>query len=419
MSRRATWLLLGGVAAAASSLLIVGLLSRDRERPEARVAREAVLAHKDDEARRLLDAWDAVEPRGGEPDYYRALLGVQADRPAEALDAMRRSIARGHAEAPLLVLQAVLLARAGKFDQAEPTLTVAFERGVEPRAEVAEGLSRVYLKTFRLAETLRVLDAWKKAAPDDARPYLRQNEVDERTNAEPASIVRNYREALRRDPGLINARLGLAEKLREGSQLDEAEAEYAALLERDPRNIRGLAGAGRIALLKGDLTASVRLFEQVLAIDPRDKAALRELGLIDMNLGRLDQACDRLKRAVEVDPYDPEAHYSYSRALKLHGDGPRAAEEAASTDRLKKEQQKIIDLRQSLVQRPDDVDLRSEAARWLIEHGHEKEGLEWTALVLRQRPGHPPTCRLLADYHARRGEAGLANFYRLNASTGP
>ena len=393
-----------------------GLWLSFREPPEARAAREAVAARRGDEARRLLDRWAAVSPRGGEPDYYRALLEVQADRPAEALDAMRRSIALGHPEPPLAILQAVVMARAGKFEQAEPILARAFEQGSEPRAEVAEGLARIYLKSFRLAETLRVLEAWMKAAPDDARPYLLRNEVDERTNAEPSVIVRNYREAIRRDPGLLNARLGLAEKLRDGSQLEEAEAEYTELLRRDPRNVRALAGAGRIALLQGDLTSSVRLFEQVLAVDPGDKAALRELGLIDMNMGRIPQACDRLKRAVEADPYDPEAHYSYSRALKLAGNPAGAAEEAAATDRLKKEQQKIIDLRQSLVQRPDDVDLRCEAARWLIEHGHEKEGLEWTGLVLRQRPGHPPTCKLLVEYYTGRGELGLANFYRLNSS---
>ncbi len=398
---------------------VVGWRFASRERPEATAARIAVDAGRIDEAERLLDAWTVADPRSGEPDYYRALLDLRTNRPVEGLDAMRRSIAKGYPEGPILVLRAILMARAGKLAEAEPTLATAFQEASEPRSEVAEGLSRIYLRTFRLGEAIKVLDAWSKFAPDDARPYLRRVDIDERINSEPAVLIRDYREALRRDPGLVDARLGLAEKLREAALNDEAEAEYATLLELDPRNVRGLAGAGRIALLKGDLAASVGLFERVLAVDPKDKAALRELGLIDMNNGRLDRACSRLKAAVEADPYDPEARYSYSRALKLAGDAPRAAEEAAATDRLRQEQQKIVDLRQSLVQRPDDVDLRSDAARWLIEHGHEKEGLEWTGLILRQRPGHPATCRLLADYHAKRGEPGLANFYRLAASPGP
>jgi predicted Zn-dependent protease len=417
---RRRWALAGLLATVAVvGLVFAYLRSTGEVRAAARLAREAVAANRADEARRLLDRWAALSPGSGEPDYYRALLEVRSDRPDSALDSMRKAIARGYPEGPLMDLRAVLLARAGKFDEAEPVLARAFESSAEPRAEIAEGLSRIYLKSFRLAETARVLDAWMKAAPEDPRPYLRLNEVDERIDSEPAVLVRNYREALRRDPNLLDARLGLAEKLQEASLFDEAEAEYATLLDRDPGNLRGLVGAGRIALLKGDVPASIRHFEAALAIDPRDKVALRELGLIDLNNGRIPRACSRLAQAVEVDPHDPEVRFSYARALKIAGDEPRAAEQSAATERLKKEQQQLVDLRKSLVEHPDDVDLRSKAARWLIEHGHEQEGLEWTQLILRQHPNHPETCQILADYHTSRGNLGLANYYRLNAPSAP
>jgi predicted Zn-dependent protease len=415
---RLVWAIVGGIAIlAVSASLVLYLRSKAKVHLAARLAREAVADHRSAEARKLIDEWAALSPRDGEPDYYRALLDIRTERPAEALDAMRKSIALGYPQEPLMILRAVLMSQAGIFDEAEPVLTRAFEHSADPKAEVAEGLSRIYLKTFRLAEANHVLDSWKKAAPEDPRPYLRRNEMDERIGSEPPILIRNYREALRRDPSLISARLGLAEKLREASLVDEAEAEYAMLLERDPKNIQGLVGAGRIALLKGDLQAATLRFEDALKLSPKDKVALRELGQIDLNSGRITQACARLKTAVEVDPYDPEVRFSYARALKIAGDEPRAAEEAAATDRLKKEQQYLIDLRQKLMQRPDDADLRCETAKWLIEHGHEKEGLEWTGLILRQRPGHPPTCRLLAEYHASRGNFGLANYYRVTEAS--
>ena len=83
-----------------------------------------------------------------------------------------------------------------------------------------------------------------------------------------------------------------------------------------------------------------------------------------------------------------------------------------SAERLRKELKHIDELRKSLVQRPDDLDLRSEVARWLVEHGHEEEGLDWTRLILTMKPNHPATCRFLADYHARKGNQGLANYFR-------
>ena len=420
MSRGRRWTVIVAALAvigAASAVLIPGVRARSAATEAARLAREAVEAGREAEARPLLDRWSSFEPKGGEPDYYRARLEVHLDRPAEAMEAMRRSLALGHAEGPLRVLRAILLARAGQLEAAEPALIAAFREGVEPKADVAEALSRIFLKTFRLGEAGRVLDVWMVAAPEDPRPYLRLNEVAERTDSDPEVQVRNYREALRRDPALNAARLALAEKLRDGSKIDEAEVEYATLLARDPKNVAGLVGAGRVALLKGDLTAATRHYEDALAIDPREKVALRELGLIDLNAGRTTKARDRLKAAVEVDPFDPEVRYSYSRALKATGDEARSAEEAAQTERLKREQQTIVDLRKGLVERPDDIDLRCAAARWLIGHGHDKEGLDWARLVLRQRPGHPSACKLLADYHEGRREFGLANFYRTAAST--
>lgn len=420
MSRGRRWTVIVAALAvigAASAVLIPGVRARSAATEAARLAREAVEAGREAEARPLLDRWSSFEPKGGEPDYYRARLEVHLDRPAEAMEAMRRSLALGHAEGPLRVLRAILLARAGQLEAAEPALIAAFREGVEPKADVAEALSRIFLKTFRLGEAGRVLDVWMVAAPEDPRPYLRLNEVAERTDSDPEVQVRNYREALRRDPALNAARLALAEKLRDGSKIDEAEVEYATLLARDPKNVAGLVGAGRVALLKGDLTAATRHYEDALAIDPREKVALRELGLIDLNAGRTTKARDRLKAAVEVDPFDPEVRYSYSRALKATGDEARSAEEAAETERLKREQQTIVDLRKGLVERPDDIELRCAAALWLIAHGHDKEGLDWARLVLRQRPGHPAACKLLADYHEGRREFGLANFYRTAAST--
>ena len=53
-----------------------------------------------------------------------------------------------------------------------------------------------------------------------------------------------------------------------------------------------------------------------------------------------------------------------------------------------------------------------EAAEWLLNHGHDQEGLEWTTQILRDQAGHAPTLELLADYYQRKGETGRANYYQ-------
>jgi Tfp pilus assembly protein PilF len=57
-------------------------------------------------------------------------------------------------------------------------------------------------------------------------------------------------------------------------------------------------------------------------------------------------------------------------------------------------------------------------ARWMLENGHQQEGLKWTSEILRAEPRHGPTHRLLAEYYQKQGNAGRANYHNLMASSG-
>ncbi len=389
--------------------------ARSKATAEVQAVRNALIARQFDEARRRIGALAAHSPKGGEADYFRAWLEVALDHPIEAMGAIRLALESGYVKDPLMVLRAVMQARSGQaaqYAEAEPVLRRASETSSEPRPEVAEALARIYMATFRFAEASRQLERWAEAAPDDARPYVWKNEIEERSDPTSVAIINNYREALRRDPNLDAGRLGLAKMLLDGHRIDEGEAEYAAYLARNPKSVPGHVGAGQIALLKGDLVGAEGHFKEALAFDPKDPTALRELGSIDLRNGNYASAREHLKAAVELSPYDVEVRYSYAQALKTVGDLKRAEEEVAATDRLRKEAKRVTDLREALSKDPDNADLRSEVARWLIERGHEKEGLEWTDLILRQKPGHPATCKFLAEHYAKKGNAGLANYYR-------
>jgi tetratricopeptide (TPR) repeat protein len=413
------------VLVAATALLLVVILAvvsyirvQDRRRAAelARTVMEALEARRLDEAGERVERWAARRPRDIEPDYLRARLAVERNDSASALAAIRRAHLRGYPEAPLTVLSAVLQARAGQYEAAEPVLRRALASSTAPRAAIAEGLTRIYLGTFRLTEAARTVDQWMEASPGDARPYLCRNEIDDRVGADPQVIIRNNREALRRDPSLAPARLRLAETLQKLHRDDEASAEYAILLTGNPRNLAGLVGAGEVALVNGDASEAARLFSKALAIDAKQPSALRGLAAIDLKSGRFAEARDHLKAAVDAAPDDVETRYLYANALKTAGDDARASEERVAAERLRKERQTIDELRQALIKSPADANLRYEAAKWLIEHGHEREGLEWTDLILRQKPGHPQTCRFLADYYTKKENHGLANYYRLFAS---
>jgi predicted Zn-dependent protease len=312
----------------------------------------------------------------------------------------------------------VLKARAGQLQVAEPVLSSAFDIGMEPRGLVAEAMARIFLSTYRMTDASRALDRWMEADPNDARPYLWRNEIDERMGAEPPELIRNYRTALKLDPNLDKARLGLAEILLKFHRNDEAEVEFAAYIARNPESNAGHIGLGQIAVLRGDLTTATREFVDVLKRDPKNLSALQELALIEMRSNKAEAAAARLKKAIDIAPYDVGLHYDYARALKLSGNEAKAAEETATTNRLRKESEQITKMRNELVNRPDDDELKADVVGWLIEHGQEQEALKWSELILARKPTHSKTCAILTKYYERIGNAGLANYYRTFAGNG-
>ena len=322
----------------------------------------------------------------------------------------------GHSRTAVDLLLAVIWAGASRFDEAEPVLRRALAQSAEPQPEVAEALAKIYLATFRLSHAAGAIARWMCDAPADPRPYLYRNEIDDRTGAGPDRLIANDREALRRDPCCDDARIDLAERLRLAGRFAEAIPEFDAFLARRPDASQGHLGAGRCAWGVGDVEAAARHFDHCLTLQPRDADALAERALIDLYLGDRSTALGRLKKAAEIDPYNPEIHARLAQALWLCGDVESAKSEDASAHELREQHARMRQIRNALVERPGDPDLRCEATRWMLEHGRDDEGLRLADQVIKDRPGHVTTHRLLAEYHLRKGNAGLANYHKLRVA---
>jgi hypothetical protein len=73
-------------------------------------------------------------------------------------------------------------------------------------------------------------------------------------------------------------------------------------------------------------------------------------------------------------------------------------------------------LRETVLAQPANLSARFEVAKWMLSHGHDDEGLRWTAEILRADSRHASTHQLLADYHQKKGNSGLANYHQVMAS---
>ena len=95
-----------------------------------------------------------------------------------------------------------------------------------------------------------------------------------------------YREVLRRDPGLVAARVNLGRLLHAAGQLAEAEALYRAAFEQG----------------QGDVVAAFNL------------------GVVLEDQGKFDAAADAYEAALALDEEYADAHYNLSRLLEKQGD---------------------------------------------------------------------------------------------------
>ena len=376
-------------------------------------ARNAITNRRFDEARTAVSQWLKADPNSPEAYYLLARVELAAGHAQETVNALAKSLDLGYPPEKLAPYRAVIQVKNGQYDEAEPVLRKALADSDEPMPEVAQALANIYLATFRMRDAAKPIARWMRDAPDDPMPYLSQNEIETRSDADHAVIIQNYQEALRRDPKLAKARLGLAERFRLANRLDEAADEFATYIQTKPDDPEGPLGAGRVALAQGKRDDSARHFDRVLELNPREPTALKERGAIELIRGNLEKARGFLERAVKADPFDPDAHFTLSQVLQRMGDPEGAKREVALSLQLRKEHARLADLRSALVRKPKDLALRVEVAQWLLEHGHDEEGLTWTEQILHDVPGHEPTVRMLIDHFTRVKNAGKANYYRL------
>ena len=134
---------------------------------------------------------------------------------------------------------------------------------------------------------------------------------------------RLYNQALRSDPGSIDALLGLAAIATQQGNTDEATRRYLKVLELDPRN--ALAQAGLIGILgRADPQSSETRVKQLIAREPAAAYLHFALGITYVDQKRWPDAQQAFFQAYQLQPDNPDYAFNLAVALEHIGQ-PRAA----------------------------------------------------------------------------------------------
>jgi len=179
-------------------------------------------------------------------------------------------------------------------------------------------------------------------APNSAR--MRQamaHELAKRGNTTEA--IEHYRSALKIDPKLPGLHFELGDLLRTlGAQHQaEAEAEYKAALQVNPRDEQAECRLGDIALQGNDLKEAEQRLMEAVELQPSDPEANVGLAKVYIAMDQPNKAKSLLERAIQLEPTNAVAHFRLGTVYRKLGRTSDAKHEFDEYQKYKEMKQKL------------------------------------------------------------------------------
>ena len=162
-----------------------------------------------------------------------------------------------------------------------------------------------------------------------------------------AGAIRNYREALRIDPGTPGLHFELAEMLNSSMTAagrEEAEKEYQAALAVNSRDEKSECRLGDLAFLREDLQTASAHYSRALQLDSNDAEAALGLAKTLLSLNQPQKAQPLLEHAIAVDPTSAVAHFRLSGIYRQAGRADDAKRELEEYQKYKAIKEKLRDI---------------------------------------------------------------------------
>jgi tetratricopeptide (TPR) repeat protein len=243
---------------------------------------------------------------------------------------------------------------AGDLDKAAATVSALL-------ASRPTDVSLLYM-SYRLYSDLasRSMLTLALAAPESAEMHqVMARELARHGDTDPA--IANYREAIRINPRLPGLHYELGDLLYHSTEKNlqaQAEAEFKAALEVNPRDEKAQLLLGMIAQKNADLQAAFAADSRAVQLDPNDADAYTELAKVLVMLNQREQAQQMFERAIQIDPTNYVAHYRLASMYRQQGKTDEAKQQVAEYLKYKQMKDKLQKIFHDMLvdsgQHPDD-----------------------------------------------------------------
>jgi cellulose synthase operon protein C len=226
------------------------------------------------------------------------------DSALKAIDALERK----QADSPVsAVLRGRVLAMKKDFPGARKAFELALSRDAKYLPAVA-GLAALDLQDKQPAAAQQRFEAVLKLDPKNVPALLALAELKQRAGATAADVGKLFADAVRANPGDVQARLAQIDFLTRSQDSKGALAAAQAAVAALPNNIELLDRLGRAQLAAGDREQAKSSFAKIVSLRP--DASTGHLGLAStlMAAGDADGAERSVRKAIEKDADSVPAH---------------------------------------------------------------------------------------------------------------
>jgi protein O-mannosyl-transferase len=198
----------------------------------------------------------------------------------------------------------------------------------------------------------------------------------------------HFERALALRPDDYEDELLLAQALLEAGWHDAAEEHARALHDRDPGEPEALMVLAAVAAARSDARGALRWLDQALAAAPDHGYAWYRRARALLDLGEPEEATLAFRRAAELLPATFEVHYDFGAFLLSSGALEAAAPELIKAFGLSRDQDRYLQLRETL--RGLALAPEQEVELAAIERAHRRPeaALEWLARALALEPAN-------------------------------
>ena len=268
---------------------------------QAHVMASTLLAAREDLPGAIAEMQTAITLEPGRSDSYLTLgLLQQKNNQDDAAEAsFKKAIALDPKSAPAQLMLGSYYQARGRWSDAEPLLRDAIAS--DPANPGPRGaLARLYLQEGK-----------KEAAID----LLRQAKHDFSDNSIGYRLLGDFYFAT--------------------GDIDQARAEYRALLQEHPKDLQVKKNYVQLLILKNRAPEAAKLNDEILSAYPKDTDALVNRGQMQTQSGSLNDASSTLQAALQNDPGNALAHYYFGVVLEKSGNSGRAETEWREALRLR------------------------------------------------------------------------------------